>query len=83
VTSNPVSRFGRGGKCLIRRRLSGVLSGESALEGQDRERKLLRQMTAEVPGVRPAALSKETACLLDEYRLVRDAVRSGRSFECD
>jgi hypothetical protein len=42
---------------------------------------LLRQMTLEVPEVRPAAITKETYRLLDEYLRFRHVVRNAYTFE--
>jgi len=42
---------------------------------------LLRKMTLEIEGVRPAVLLKETAAILDEYRSFRHVVRNIYGFE--
>ncbi len=52
-------------------------------EGRDWHRELLRQMSAEVPGVRPAVLSHETVRALDEYLRFRHIVRNVYAFEFD
>ncbi len=48
----------------------GVLGGESW------HKELLRQMTLDIPGVRPAVLNPETAAILDEYRRFRHLIRN-------
>lgn len=44
--------------------------------GPDWHRRLLRQMTAERAGLRPAVLSTETAALLDDYLAFRHRFRN-------
>jgi hypothetical protein len=44
--------------------------------GPDWHRRLLRQMTVERPGLRPAVLGPETAALLDEYLAFRHRYRN-------
>jgi len=44
---------------------------------------LLRQMTAEIPGVRPAVLSLPTRNALDRYRGFRHVVRNVYTFNLD
>jgi hypothetical protein len=44
--------------------------------GEAWHRELLRQMTVEIAGVRPAVISAETAHGLDEYRRFRHVVRN-------
>ena len=46
------------------------------LEGHDWHRELLRQMTLDLPGVRPAVLSRHSAEQLDELRSFRHLVRN-------
>ncbi|MEM1292479.1 MAG: hypothetical protein AAGH67_13500 [Cyanobacteria bacterium P01_H01_bin.162] len=50
-------------------------------EGADWHRRLLRQMSAELPDVRPAVLSVATRQQLDEYRGFRHVIRNIYSFE--
>ncbi|MEM6717539.1 MAG: hypothetical protein AAF622_21005 [Cyanobacteria bacterium P01_C01_bin.147] len=50
-------------------------------ERADWHRRLLRQMSAELPGIRPAVLSVVTRQQLDEYRGFRHVVRNIYSFE--
>jgi hypothetical protein len=49
----------------------------------DWHRELIRQMTVDVPGVRPPVLSQGTAAALDEYRRFRHVVRNVYAFELD
>jgi hypothetical protein len=49
---------------------------DTALDGKDWHRRLLMQMTAEVPGVRPAVISKPVYQCLDEYLRFRHVVRN-------
>lgn len=44
--------------------------------GGDWHRRLLEQMTVEVPSIRPAVLSSESASQLDEYRAFRHRFRN-------
>lgn len=48
--------------------------------GPEWHRDLLVQMTAEMPGVRPAVLSREARLSLDEYRGFRHVVRNLYAF---
>ncbi len=48
--------------------------------GPEWHRDLLLQMSAEIPGKRPAALSRETRLLLDEYQGFRHIVRNLYTF---
>lgn len=48
--------------------------------GPDWHRKLLIQMSAEAPGVRPPVIAHETRLCLDEYRGFRHIVRNVYSF---
>lgn len=50
-------------------------------EGADWHRRLLRQMSAELPDIRPAVLSVTTRQQLDEYRGFRHVIRNIYSFE--
>ncbi len=43
--------------------------------------RLLRKMTLDIEGIRPAVLTRETASLLDEYRAFRHIVRNIYGFE--
>jgi hypothetical protein len=51
--------------------------------GEAWHRSLLQQMTAEVPGVRPAALSNVSSVLLDQYRGFRHVVRNIYAYNFD
>lgn len=44
---------------------------------------ILRQMAAEIPGVRPAVISAATHDVLDEYRGFRHVVRNVYTFQLD
>ncbi len=50
-------------------------------KSHDRHVILLRKMTFDIEGVRPAVLTRETASLLDEYRAFRHIVRNIYGFE--
>lgn len=50
---------------------------------RDWHRDLVRQMTVEVAGARPPAISPDTAMALDEYRRFRHVVRNVYAFELD
>jgi hypothetical protein len=52
-------------------------------EGSQWHHLLLRQMTQEIPGVRPAVISEATCALLDEYRGFRHVVRNVYALELD
>ena len=52
-------------------------------EGSQWHQLLLRQMTEEIPGVRPAVISETTCALLDEYRGFRHVVRNVYALELD
>ncbi len=52
-------------------------------EGRDWHRELLRQMSAEAPGIRPPVLSPEASRALDEYLRFRHIVRHVYAFEFD
>jgi len=52
-------------------------------EGRDWHRELLRQMSAEAPGIRPAVLSPDASRALDEYLRFRHIVRNVYAFEFD
>ncbi len=52
-------------------------------EGSQWHYLLLRQMTQEIPGVRPAVISEATCALLDEYRGFRHVVRNVYALELD
>jgi len=47
----------------------------------DWHRELLRQMAAEIPGLRPQVISRETADAVDEYLRFRHVVRNVYAFE--
>ena len=55
----------------------------SVPSARDWHRELLRQMTVDVPGLRPPVLSAETAAAIDEYRRFRHVVRNVYAFELD
>lgn len=59
----------------IAREVDGTLP-----EGPEWHRDLLLQMSAEMPEVRPAVISRETRLLLDEYRGFRHVVRNVYAF---
>ena len=50
-------------------------------EGSQWHHRLLRQMTQEIPGVRPAVISATTCALLDEYRGFCHVVRNVYALE--
>jgi hypothetical protein len=56
---------------------------QSVPSSRDWHRDLLRQMTVELPGVRPPVLSVESVTALDEYRRFRHVVRNVYAFELD
>jgi uncharacterized protein YutE (UPF0331/DUF86 family) len=56
---------------------------QSVPSGPDWHRELLRQMTVEIPGLRPQVLSAEVAGALDEYLGFRHVVRHVYAFELD
>lgn len=60
-----------------------TLIDRSMPSGHDWHRELLRQMTTEIAGLRPAVVSAETAKLLDEYLRFRHVVRNIYAFEFD
>lgn len=51
--------------------------------GANWHQELLQQMTAEIPGVRPAVLSVQTRNRLDRYRGFRHVVRNVYTFNLD
>jgi hypothetical protein len=51
--------------------------------GENWHQALLLQMTAEVPGIRPAVISELTCSQLDEYRGFRHIVRNVYTFKFD
>lgn len=53
----------------------------SVPSGSDWHSRLLRQMSAELPEVRPPAISQKTRNALDEYRAFRHVVRNVYTFE--
>ena len=61
-------------------RISEELNG-GLPKSHDWHVRLLRKMTLDIEGIRPAVLSKETASLLDEYRSFRHVVRNTYGFE--
>ncbi|MCA9994839.1 MAG: hypothetical protein KDE56_03760 [Anaerolineales bacterium] len=48
----------------------------SVPKGRDWRKELLRQMSSELPGLRPAMLQPETVATLDEFRRFRHVVRN-------
>lgn len=56
-------------------KIANVLDG-GVLGGESWQKELLPQMTLDLPGVRPAVLSRETANALDRYRGFRHLVRN-------
>lgn len=54
---------------------------ESLPSEADWHRRSLRQMSAELPEVRPSVITVQTRKLLDEYRAFRHVVRNVYSFE--
>ncbi len=52
-------------------------------KGENWHKVLLQQMAAEVPGVRPAVISKVTYGQIDEYRGFRHIVRNVYTFKFD
>jgi len=61
-------------------RIAETVDG-SVPEGRDWHRELLRQMTVDVPSLRPPVLSQETLQELDEYLRFRHVVRNIYAFE--
>ncbi|MEZ4658474.1 MAG: hypothetical protein R2911_12950 [Caldilineaceae bacterium] len=51
--------------------------------GANWHQELLRQMTVEIPGIRPAVLSEENRNALDEFRGFRHVVRNVYSYNLD
>ncbi|MCB0031151.1 MAG: hypothetical protein KDE28_24745 [Anaerolineales bacterium] len=51
--------------------------------GRDWHRDLLQQVELDIPDIRPAAISAETAHLLDEFLRFRHVVRHNYAFELD
>jgi hypothetical protein len=62
-----------------------VASGvdQSTPAGAEWHRELLRQMTVEIPGLRPRVISTELATDIDEYLRFRHVVRHIYAFELD
>lgn len=56
--------------------VAGELDGGTLGRDEAWHVNLLRQMTLELPGVRPAVLRQETASELDEYRRFRHLIRN-------
>ena len=56
---------------------------QSVPSGHNWHRELLRQMAVEIPGLRPQAVSAETARTVDEYLRFRHVVRHIYAFEFD
>lgn len=55
----------------------------SVPSGKDWHRDLLRQMSAEIPDLRPAVLSDDSVSALDEYLRFRHVVRNVYAFSFD
>jgi hypothetical protein len=51
--------------------------------GSDWHRELLRQITVDVVGLRPAVIGNETSRAVDEYLRFRQVVRNVYAFELD
>jgi len=60
-----------------------TLVDDSLPQGENWHQVLLKQMTKEVPGVRPAVISDRTYTRLDEYRGFRHVVRNVYTFKFD
>jgi hypothetical protein len=56
---------------------------DSVPQGHEWHRELLRQMTADLPSIRPRVLSDETTQVLDEYLRFRHVVRNLYALEFD
>ena len=56
---------------------------QSVPSGSDWHRELLRQMTVEIPGIRPRVLSDDAARAVDEYLRFRHVVRHIYAFDLD
>jgi hypothetical protein len=56
---------------------------QSTPAGPDWHRELLRQMTVEIPGLRPRVLAPEAATNVDEFLRFRHVVRNVYTFELD
>ena len=56
---------------------------KSVPSAHDWHRELVRQMAVDVPGLRSAVISTETARAIDEYRRFRHVVRNVYAFELD
>lgn len=56
---------------------------QSVPSGHDWHRELLRQMTIDLPQIRPQVLSAETATSMDEFLRFRHIVRNIYTFEFD
>ena len=69
----------------IERLLEQIASSvdQSVPSTHDWHRELLKQMTVEVPGLRPQVLSGTTTTALDEYRRFRHVVRNLYAFALD
>jgi hypothetical protein len=61
-------------------RIAAVLDG-TLPQGENWHQLLLNQMMAEVPGVRPAVISRDTCKQLDEFRGFRHIVRNVYTFK--
>ncbi|MCB0099896.1 MAG: hypothetical protein KDE46_29390 [Caldilineaceae bacterium] len=66
----------------IRQEISDVVD-QAKPTGANWHQELLRQMTIEIPGIRPAVLSEENRNSLDEFRGFRHVVRNVYSYNLD
>ena len=66
----------------IFRQIAAEIDG-SVPSGTDWHRILMKQMTTDLPGVRPAVLSAGTALSLDEFLRFRHVVRNGYALKLD
>ena len=64
------------------RQIAATVDG-SVPSGKEWHRELLRQMTVNLPDIRPQVLSAESANTIDEYLSFRHVVRNVYAFEFD
>ena len=60
-----------------------ALLGRGLPSGDSWHKLLLKQMTEELPGIRPAVISAETMTMLDRYRTFRHVARNIYTFKLD
>ena len=60
-----------------------ALLGRGLPSGDSWHKLLLKQMTEELPGIRPAVISAETMTMLDRYRTFRHVARNIYMFKLD